>query len=388
MALALALVGGASGSAVSARSFFPGCHDRPTNRMAVLPFDNLGDSADAPFADGISDAVRDKLAALRGPRRRGAQQLGSIPPDREAADQIGRELGVNYLLTGTVRWAKTPGHPNRLLIRTRLMEAATGTEQWAEPLRGRSDRRLPGAVRDSDARAQVLGVTLDVSERELLAGRPTRSLAAYGLYLQARGFLEQRTPVGLRMLRATSSWRSGRTPPTPRLMPGWRRHTSSSPTTRQALRPRQFRRHGSGAAGARAGQHDGSSRTSCWPTSRHIASGTGSTPMRYRRGIALNPERRNGASLVRRLSQHLAGRLNRRLPRSSEPTRSTRSHASSAPTTAGFCTSAGDTTRRSSNSADPEQDPDFATADDWLGMAYLLRVRTLPGSRRSKRPCA
>ena len=46
--------------------------------------------------------------------------------------------------------------------------------------------------------SQVLGITLSVSDRKLLAGRPTRSLAAYGLYLQARGYLEQRTPVGLK----------------------------------------------------------------------------------------------------------------------------------------------------------------------------------------------
>ncbi len=54
-------------------------------RLAVLPFDNLGDSADAYFADGVTDAVRGKLTTLSGSRSHGSGQLGSVPPHDEDA---------------------------------------------------------------------------------------------------------------------------------------------------------------------------------------------------------------------------------------------------------------------------------------------------------------
>ena len=81
--------------------------DEREERIAVLPFENLGDSADAYFADGITDAVRGKLTALPSleviARASSVQYRGNSKPPAE----IARELGVRYLLTGTVRWART-----------------------------------------------------------------------------------------------------------------------------------------------------------------------------------------------------------------------------------------------------------------------------------------
>ena len=169
-----------------------------TNRLAVLPFESSDDSADSQLADGITDAIRDKLAGL--------QRLEVIAPassdqyrhTSKRPEQIGRELGANYLLTGTLRWEKTPGHPNRILIRSRLLDAATGAEKWAQPFEAEMTDVFQ-VQSDLAARvAEALGVSLAASERERLTGRPTRSLAAYGLYLQARAFWNQRTPIGLR----------------------------------------------------------------------------------------------------------------------------------------------------------------------------------------------
>ena len=76
----------------------------------MLPFENLGDSADAYFADGITDEVRGKLTAHPGPagdRVATARRSTAAPPRRP--QEIARELGVDYLLTGTVRWEKGAG---------------------------------------------------------------------------------------------------------------------------------------------------------------------------------------------------------------------------------------------------------------------------------------
>ncbi len=74
--------------------------------LAVLPFENLGDSADAYFSDGIANELRSKLSELDGVQviARGSsnQYRGSAKPP----EQIARELGVSYLLTATVQWEK------------------------------------------------------------------------------------------------------------------------------------------------------------------------------------------------------------------------------------------------------------------------------------------
>ena len=86
-----------------------------TRRLAVLPFENLGAAADDYFADGITDEVRGKLAVLPGLQ---VTARASAAQYRKAAskgpEQIGRELGVEYLLTGTVPMAGSAGrHPAR-----------------------------------------------------------------------------------------------------------------------------------------------------------------------------------------------------------------------------------------------------------------------------------
>src|SRR5207244_5904437 len=77
--------------------------------VAVLPFDNLGDSADAYFADGVSDEVRTKLGQVAGIEviARGSSLEYRHTPKRPT--EIAHELGADYLLTGTVRWDKSGG---------------------------------------------------------------------------------------------------------------------------------------------------------------------------------------------------------------------------------------------------------------------------------------
>ncbi len=78
------------------------------------------------------------------------------------------------------------------------MDAATGAERWAQPFEAEV-KDVFRAQSDVAARvAEVLGVSLRASVRERLAETPTRNLAAYGLYLQARTFWNQRTPSALR----------------------------------------------------------------------------------------------------------------------------------------------------------------------------------------------
>ncbi|MFL5492320.1 MAG: hypothetical protein ACJ8AV_12920, partial [Gemmatimonadales bacterium] len=75
----------------------------------MLPFENLGDSADAYFADGVTDAVRGKLSALPGLQVTARSSSSQYRKSDKTPQQIGQELGVQYLLTATVRWEKVGG---------------------------------------------------------------------------------------------------------------------------------------------------------------------------------------------------------------------------------------------------------------------------------------
>ena len=73
-------------------------------RLAVLPFENLGRPEDEYFTDGLTDAVRGKLTELPGLQVIARGSSSQYKHTSKSPQQIGRELGVEYLLTGTVRW--------------------------------------------------------------------------------------------------------------------------------------------------------------------------------------------------------------------------------------------------------------------------------------------
>jgi eukaryotic-like serine/threonine-protein kinase len=77
--------------------------------LAVLPFENLGDSADAYFADGVANEVRTKLAQIEGLEVIARSSSNEYRQTKKSAQQIARELGVNYLLTATIQWQKAAG---------------------------------------------------------------------------------------------------------------------------------------------------------------------------------------------------------------------------------------------------------------------------------------
>jgi serine/threonine-protein kinase len=157
----------------------------PGIRLAVLAFENLGDSADAYFADGMADEIRSKLAGLPGleviARGSSSQYRGSAKPPAE----IARELGVPYLLTGTIRWEKGPKR-SRVRVSPELIEAGTGITRWGRP--------FDAAITDvfavqADIAGQVAGalhLALTDSARAQLSAVPTTSLDAYAHYLRSR----------------------------------------------------------------------------------------------------------------------------------------------------------------------------------------------------------
>ena len=103
-----------------------GDHDRPS--IAVLPFQNLSnDPAQEHFADGIVEDIITALGRLRWLLVIARNSSFTYKGRAVDVKQVGRELGVRYLLEGSVRWAS-----KRMRISAQLVDATTGGHHWAE----------------------------------------------------------------------------------------------------------------------------------------------------------------------------------------------------------------------------------------------------------------
>ena len=157
-----------------------------TRRLAVLPFANVGDSADAYFADGITDAVRGKLTSIQGIEVIAPASSNDYRATTKSPQQIARELGVSYLLQGKVRWARAADGTSRVQVSPTLISAATGAVTWQQPF----NASLTDVFQvQADIASQVAGalkLALADSARRKLAQRPTQNLAAYDAYLRGQ----------------------------------------------------------------------------------------------------------------------------------------------------------------------------------------------------------
>ncbi len=164
--------------------------DASVKRLAVLPFENLGDSADGYFADGMTDEIRGKLAMLPGLQVIASSSVGQYRGTSKSPQEIGRELEVGYLLVGKVRWERSGGQ-GRVRVSPELIEVNRGapTIRWQQPF----DAPLTDLFQmqgDIAGRVvQALNVAIAPVEQQQLAARPTDNVAAYDAYLKASELL-------------------------------------------------------------------------------------------------------------------------------------------------------------------------------------------------------
>src|SRR5438876_6792635 len=194
-ALGIVLVVGAVGYRVSGRH---GTTSEPeplpvANRkmLAVLPLENRGASADEYFADGLSEASATHLGSVRSLGVIAWQSARQYKGTNKTPQEIGRELGAQYLLEGTVRWEKLPRGPSQVRVSPTLIRVSDGTQLWADQY----DTTLAGVFAvQADLATRVAGA-LDIAvadaERRLLEDRPTANLQAYDAYLRGRAAIDK-----------------------------------------------------------------------------------------------------------------------------------------------------------------------------------------------------
>ena len=153
-------------------------------RLAVLPFENLGDSADAYFAEGLSDAVRGKLAAVHGMQVTARTSSVQYRNGNKPVKQVGQELGVDYLLTGTVTWARNPNGTSRVQVNPELVQVSTGSTKWQQPFDASLTDVFAVQADIAGKVASALDVALGTSDRTEIIERPTENLGAYDAFLK------------------------------------------------------------------------------------------------------------------------------------------------------------------------------------------------------------
>ena len=155
-----------------------------TKMLAVLPFKNLGAAGDQYFADGLTEEITSRLSGVSSlgvvSRTSADQYKGST----KSLKQIGQELGVGYVLEGSVRWEKSADGTSRVRVTPQLIRVTDDRHLWAD----RYDAELADVFQVQSGIAErvtdAMNLALEPSEKQAINERPTANAEAYDFYLR------------------------------------------------------------------------------------------------------------------------------------------------------------------------------------------------------------
>jgi adenylate cyclase len=183
-------------SAVSAPLLSLPLPDKPS--VAVLPFENMsGDPDQEYFADGMVEEIITALSRFRELFVIARNSTFTFKGKAVDVKQVGRGLGVRYVLEGSVR----KGSGNRVRITAQLIEAETGAHLWADRFDGSLEDVFDLQDMVASNVAGIIGPTVRAAETVRSARRPIADLTAYDLHLRARALVSSSTGQGAEALR-------------------------------------------------------------------------------------------------------------------------------------------------------------------------------------------
>jgi len=191
IAIALLLIAAVIGGFFWYRS--QGTTNRKIQALAVLPFRNLNlDPQTEYLSDGITDSIINNLSPLSQIRVMARGTVFSYKNKEVDPRQVGKELGVDGVVTGRLLQ-----QGDRLRVTVNLIDARNGTVLWAQ----QQDRRLEDMLSmQSEISREIsnqLQLKLTKKDQDLLAKNYTTDSEAYQLYLKGQFFLMQRTPSAI-----------------------------------------------------------------------------------------------------------------------------------------------------------------------------------------------
>jgi adenylate cyclase len=167
--------------------------------IAILPFDNMsGDPDQEYFVDGMVEEILTALSRIRWLHVLARNSSFTYKGQAVDVKQVGRELGVHYLLEGSVRKVG-----NRVRISAQLIDAATAAHLWADRFDGLLEDVFALQDKVASSVAGEIEPTLQAAEATRSGNRPTADLSAYDLYLRAYAMVwssATRIPEALRLM--------------------------------------------------------------------------------------------------------------------------------------------------------------------------------------------
>ncbi|HET6768740.1 MAG TPA: adenylate/guanylate cyclase domain-containing protein [Chitinophagaceae bacterium] len=160
--------------------------------VAVLYFDNMsGDQTQEYFSDGVTEEIISRLATINGLRVKSRTSVAQYKNKGKGIKEIGKELGVNYILEGSVRQQN-----NKVRITAQLIDAETNDHIWSENY----DRDLTDIFSVQTDIAQQIAkkfqIKLSGANQKKLATSPTTNPGAYDIYLKATSLVSPMKTLG------------------------------------------------------------------------------------------------------------------------------------------------------------------------------------------------
>jgi len=165
--------------------------------VAVLPLKNLSTDADsAYFSDGMTDEITTKLSKIQGINVAPHSSVTAVKATDQNAADLGRELGVRYLLEGTVRKSG-----NQVRVNVHLIDSTTGFQVWADDFTGEMKDVFSLQEQTALKIAEALNLHLSTQETKAIQQRYTQNPQAYESFLVGRGLLLDETPEKMEAAR-------------------------------------------------------------------------------------------------------------------------------------------------------------------------------------------
>jgi TolB-like protein/DNA-binding SARP family transcriptional activator/Flp pilus assembly protein TadD len=176
---------------VSSEAVFPPpvAIDSSAPRLVVLPFEHLGDPEDERFTEGITEEVTSRLAQLSGLAVIARTSANRYRGATQSIAQVRRELGVDYVLEGAVRWDDS-AKERRVRVSSQLIRASDATHLWADSYEATLGEVFRLQTRLAERVVDILDLRLRPPERRALTRPGLRDPDASELYVRGMRRLE------------------------------------------------------------------------------------------------------------------------------------------------------------------------------------------------------
>jgi serine/threonine protein kinase/tetratricopeptide (TPR) repeat protein len=162
-------------------------HREKRKMLAVLPFENLGSNEDEYFADGLTEEITSRLAQLSGLGVISRTSAVKYKNSDLSLKEIGRELGVDYILEGSIRYDKS-SDVEHARINPQLIRVHDDTHLWTKVYDHELSRIFDVQTEIAEKVAEALDITLMEAEHRAMETRLTESVEAFQYYLRGNHF--------------------------------------------------------------------------------------------------------------------------------------------------------------------------------------------------------